>query len=318
MKKLAKVLIILLVILAIGGLGLTMYIGDQIVKSTENLVSREDTLINEGKFLKNTGLALSIGEKLLTIESYKLPAKEEGKEIPVDYISIDGKEDKNSVILVHPLGGTRKTNYVYAPIFLERGYNIYTYDQRNSGENSQAANTGGIKESEDLLTVIKDVRSRIGEDKKLVILSASYGGATTALALGKDESGVDLAILDSPMSDQKYMIEEELKKVAKENNIPAAYMLFAGDIMTRIEKGYGYSDFDSSKYISKTTVPVVVLKTSGDTVLPETMADDLYKAVSHDKKDLIVLENSKHAEKILEDPIAYREIIVDVMDKYLK
>ena len=56
--------------------------------------------------------------------------------IPADYITIDGDKNTDTIVMVHGLGGSRWTNYPIAAMFLENGYNVISYDQRSSGENT--------------------------------------------------------------------------------------------------------------------------------------------------------------------------------------
>ena len=86
--------------------------------------------------------------------------------IPADYIYALGEEgDKNNptVILVHGLGGNRYTNYPLAEMFLQKGYNVLTYDQRSSNENTAQYTTFGYWEKYDLIDYIDYVYSHAPE-----------------------------------------------------------------------------------------------------------------------------------------------------------
>lgn len=47
------------------------------------------------------------------------------------------------VSLVYGLGGNRYTNYPIEEMFLQKGYNVLTYDQRSSNENTAQYTTFG-------------------------------------------------------------------------------------------------------------------------------------------------------------------------------
>lgn len=52
-------------------------------------------------------------------------------------------EKIQTVILVHGLGGNRYTNYPLTQMFLQKGYNVLTYNQRSSNENTAQYTTFG-------------------------------------------------------------------------------------------------------------------------------------------------------------------------------
>ena len=69
--------------------------------------------------------------------------------------------------VVHGLGGNRWTNYPVAEMFLEKGYNIVTYDQRSSGENTAQYTRYGYWESSDLQDCITYLENSIGESRAI-------------------------------------------------------------------------------------------------------------------------------------------------------
>lgn len=82
-----------------------------------------------------------------------------------------------TVILVHGLGGNRYSNYPIAEFFLIKGYNIITYDQRSTNENTAKYTTFGYKEKYDLIDWVNYIDEQ-APGRKIGIWGASYGGAT--------------------------------------------------------------------------------------------------------------------------------------------
>ena len=57
-----------------------------------------------------------------------------------------------------------------ASVFRRVGYNCVIYDDRRHGENEKTVTTFGLKESKDLLAVIRDTRERFGKDIMMIII----------------------------------------------------------------------------------------------------------------------------------------------------
>ena len=265
----------------------------------------------------------------------------EGHEIPADYIcSKDlnksaqdeeaGKEqmpesimNHDTVIMVHGLGGTRKSVFPVAQVFLEHGYNVLIYDQRSSGENTAKYTTFGYKEKYDLIDCANYVKG-FAPDKKLGIWGTSFGGITTLMAVCDPSLGLtkntDFMILDCPVGSMEGEIVDTLKQDGFE--WISGYVSWAGNIMNQLEMGYSFKDADAcyvikhKKNVSDTDnkdVPLFVINSKIDQVTPYFMGVDIYDCYESEHKKILSFEDVKHAAGWADHEDEYRKNVEEFL-----
>ena len=166
--KALKFLIVILIILAVGIAGTGFYAGTQVFDVSVQMVTNKTTTLESGyDYLKAIQFDISSFQQSYQIERIEIDSTFDGHIIPADYIT---SRDPNSdtVILVHGMGGNRVSVYPQAEMFLRNGYNVLTYDQRSSGENTAQYTTYGYLESKDLIDCIRFIDAQIDESKQLV------------------------------------------------------------------------------------------------------------------------------------------------------
>ena len=157
MKKWTKILLIIVIVILLLFVGMSYFIGTQVFMGSTQLVTCEDTSKVKDSFWKRYNMDYDVFCSTYTIEKVEITSTFDEHMIPADYIYALGEEgDKNNptVILVHGLGGNRYTNYPLAEMFLQKGYNVLTYDQRSSNENTAQYTTFGYWEKYDLIDYI--------------------------------------------------------------------------------------------------------------------------------------------------------------------
>uniref|UniRef100_UPI0040568FCF alpha/beta hydrolase n=1 Tax=Acetatifactor sp. TaxID=1872090 RepID=UPI0040568FCF len=310
MKKRNKIILIVLIVLLLLFLGMSYFIGTQVFMGSTQLVTCEDTSKVKDTFWEKYNVDYDVFCNTYSVEKIEITSTFDGHIIPADYIYALGKEgnkDNSTVILVHGLGGNRYTNYPLAEMFLQKGYNVLTYDQRSSNENTAQYTTFGYWEKYDLIDYIDYVYAYASE-KVIGIWGTSFGGATAGLAMGeKDvERKVDFMILDCPVSDMKWMVEEEMRKM--DIGLPIPYMTFCGNIINKIELGFGYEDANVCDAIIDIQIPVLVINSEADTLTPQFMGQDIYDAIHNDAIKMIwTVDDSEHTEMWLDYNQEYRE-----------
>ena len=320
MKKIIKIIAIILGVLVFLFLvfisGISTYTGKSMFEGCFEMISNKTTKENSVKFLEKNNLniqkdAQAYGAK---IEKLNIVSSKHKHTIPADYITIKGTKDNDTMILVHGLGVDRRSIYPIAKIFLEKGYNVLTYDQRNSGDNLAKYTTFGYLESEDLEDCVNFVRSQISFDKKVGILGQSIGGATVGFYSGKKHAkdNVDFVILDSAISNIKYMVETSTSQL--NIDMPLPYLMFCGNWATKIKLGFFYSDMDVCKSVVSSGVPTLIIHSKTDKITPYFMASDIYNAIPHSKKRIYTIEKGEHANGFYEDKAKYTKEIMDFIN----
>ena len=98
--------------------------------------------------------------------------------------------------------------------------------------------------------------------------------------------------------------------------MPLNYMIKTGDLYSKVKLDISFSDMDGREYMKNIDIPVLITHSKIDKVTPPYMAEDLYAAKADDKKELITVENYKHASFAYKDREGYKKIVHDFIEKY--
>ena len=130
MKKHAKKIgLVIVIILFIGIVGFGSFMGKTVF---DNSIVNVDA---EPPSFEKVGFDSEQFESSYDIKEISIESSLDGHDIPADYITVNGNKKAPTIIMIHGLGDDRKTYYPVANMLLKNGYNILSYDQRNSGEN---------------------------------------------------------------------------------------------------------------------------------------------------------------------------------------
>lgn len=312
MKKKTKVILLsAAAVLIILFAGISGFIGLQVFQASTQLVTNEETKGVSAGLMKKSGIDYREFCAVYKKEEIEIASSVDGHKIPADYLyaaGSEGRKDFRTVILVHGLGGNRYSNYPLAEFFLEKGYNVISFDQRSSNENTAPYTTFGYLERYDLADWVGYVKKQAPE-QSLGIWGTSFGGATAGLALGYEEiqDMVDFAVLDCPVSSMKWMVEKEMEGMGI--GIPVSYMSWCGNIVNKWRLGFTYDDADVSEALQKVTTPVLIINSRKDTVTPYFMGKDIYDAMPGGRKELWTVEDSGHAEVWFDHNAEYRAVL---------
>ena len=169
------------------------------------LVTCEDTAYVEDGFWNKYNMEYESFCNTYTIEEIDITSTFDSHIIPADYNMHQVLKETKTIkrlFLSMALAANRYTNYPIAEMFLEKGYNIITYDQRSSNENTAQYTTFGYWEKYDLIDYINYV-SEQALKQEIGIWGTSFGGATAGLAMENKEieNKIDFLILDCPISE---------------------------------------------------------------------------------------------------------------------
>ena len=314
-KTIRTVVIGILIVLFIGT---SSFIGLQVFAGSTQLITNDDTIGVSDVFWDQYGINYESFCNKYKVEEIEINSSYEGHTIPADYIyGIESNNSKNhqTVILVHGLGGNRYSNYPLAEFFLEKGYNVITYDQRSTNENTAKYTTFGYKEKYDLIDCLNYIEEQ-APGQKIGVWGASYGGATAGLALGYGniDERVDFLILDCPVSNMEWMIEQEM--MSMEIGIPISYMTWCGNIINKLKLGFTYQEADVVNAMKDVKTPVLIINSKLDTITPYFMGKDLYDALPGNNKEIWTLDDSQHCEIWLDHNQEYYNKMESFLSKY--
>jgi len=286
----SAVIMAILLLLTVGG---SYYIGLQVFEGSTQLVSPEDTKEVKDSFWTTMNMDPEEFKASYAIENISETSTFDGHIIPGDYINSGDEHDK-LVIMIHGLGGNRYTNYPVAKYFVEMGYDVITFDQRSSNENTAERTTYGYWEKYDVIDLI-DYAEKKYPGINIGIWGTSFGGATAIQAVASldDQSKIDFMILDCPLGNVEYMISAEMDKM--NTGIPTDYMLWLGNMINKQKLGFSYEDANSINIAKKVNVPSLIINSKADEMTPFFMGEEIYNNINCDNKEIWTVDDSEHA-----------------------
>ena len=316
-KKIIIISAIILAFLLVAFGSMSWFIGTEVFKSSTQLVTNQETSGVKESFWKTFGIDYEKFKSTYKIEGISVPSSEGDHDIPGDYIYAKGADtkDRDTVILIHGLGGNRYSNYPVAAYFLEKGYNVITYDQRSSGENKAKYTTFGYLESDDAKDLVY-YASNLTTDKAIGLWGTSFGGATAGHAISDKDiaAKVKFAVLDCPVSSMKDMVAAKIDKM--DIPLPTEYMTWCGSVVNKFKLGFSYGDADVPSAVADTDVPVLVINSKADQLTPYYMGRDIYKAIDSKDKKILSVKDSDHAQVWLNHRELYRKTMDEFISQY--
>lgn len=309
-QKILVGILLLLVIVAISGF---VWIGNQFYDGATIINQKEETIQNSEKYLVEAGFDKTAFIEKYSGETFTLASSYHDHAITGTWLQVGDTKKQPTIIMVHGMGGDNTTVFPIATVFLERGYNVVAYDQRNAGNNTADRNGLMHLESDDLADIVAMVQKENGE-KPIVLWGTSYGGGTVAIGLGKHnlQNSVSGVILDCPLTSMQYMIELFIADLEMDEE-SEAFMMKIGSLMTKLRMGIGYDELEASDYVKEVTLPVLIFSSQSDTVTPPFMAEELYKAFPEGNKAIVTVENSKHIEIFNDHPDLYSQSVEQLL-----
>ncbi|WP_026510206.1 MULTISPECIES: alpha/beta hydrolase [unclassified Butyrivibrio] len=317
MKKgiLKKVLIIAVsavAVLVVGGsVAMGGYVTDQILYQNRN----NDTVANSVLQLEMWNYDLEGFQSRYTGQDISVTA-EDGNEIPGTYY--DNGSDK-CVILVHGAGGDRVFNAPWAEAYLERGFDVITYDQRGHGKNPDKKVTFGIHEQRDVKALVTYARTELGKSK-VIVHGQSMGGQTTALYASNVTPGevdaADAVICDSPVPGMESFLRLMFGDGPKGAYSPMSnYLIATSKIYMKLFKGIDYADGDTVKAVKNDKLPTMILISDRDEVCLPDMVEEVYENVGTEDKEMAIIDSS-HIRGIVDDKEEYMAFVDSFLKEY--
>ena len=317
-KRIKLILIVIVVLLIVLFLGMSVFTGSQVFTASTQLVTNEKTSGVHEILREQYGLDYESFCNIYQVEPFAIASTHDDHMVPADYIyapEAQNSKDHPTVIMAHGLGGNRYSNYPIAEFFLQQGFNVVTYDQRSSNENTAQYTTFGYWEKFDLIDLAHYVAEH-APGQRLGVWGASFGGATAGLALGYEDMDdrIDLVILECPVSSMKWMLEQTMAEM--EIGIPLSYLTWCGNIINKLKLGFAYQDADVAQAMSAVTTPVLIINSKVDTLTPYFMGKDIYDAIPGSAKEIWTVEDSAHCDMWLDHNQEYRDRVASFLNKY--
>ncbi|HHW01028.1 MAG TPA: alpha/beta hydrolase [Clostridiaceae bacterium] len=225
-------------------------------------------------------------------------------------------ESDKTVILAHDYGKNRlqfeedTMNIVKG--FLNKGYNVLTFDFRNSGKSGGSLTSMGVLEKDDLTAVI-NYTTRVHNSKHIVLMGFCTGANASILA-GAKAKNVDAVILDSPYTD----FDDYVNYRAKKWNLPLKLFRYT---IPKAVKVLGNINTDDINPIGEITDlsprPVLFIHGKDDSSVPVSNSRELYalySKTSSNNTELWEVEGAGHLESYNKNPETYISRVLKFLD----
>lgn len=313
-KIVKKVVIILLIIIAFIAVVSIMWIGKMVNDGILYQNRENDTKNNSIKQLAIWGFDREAFHEKYEGTDFAIQSAD-GNTVP-GTIYLSG-ENNPWAIIVHGAGGDREAGLGVAEIYLEKNYNVLTYDQRGHGDNTDERVTFGVFEAHDIEALVEYIKNDYRAET-IVLHGQSMGGATAALYAASEhgEVNLDACILDSPVPGFElfmtlmFMEDDCSEEMAKS-------ILWCGEVYSGLFSHLNYKDGDTIEKAKNIQIPTMVMVSEQDTIcLPEYVMQ-VYENVSSDEKKVVEFD-CEHIKGVFEYKDQYQQETFDFLDEVLK
>lgn len=242
---------------------------------------------------------------------------------PVEDVEITSKEGlklvgqffdfgfDDTVIIVHGYTVNQIGARKYMKMFIEKGYNILTFDHRNHGKSEGVMTSFGYHEKHDLYKWVDFVKSR---KTGLVGTHGESMGAATVIQHAAIDDRVDFVVADCPFKDVR---TEFAARVWEDHKIPPYLILRIASLINRLSGNGWYSSISPIKVINDFEAPIFLIHGLADTYILPKHSKELYEKRVENKK-LYLVPEAKHALSYLVNKEEYTKQVQTFIKEYVK
>ncbi len=296
-KTMILIIFVLIIVAFIGVLGISAYVGWSLIhperaelpKFSSNIVIEYEDV--QFKDINNT----------ITLKGWNFKAKNSDKTIIMahGYRNNRLQFDEKTLDLISGLQS--------------KGFNVFTFDFRNSGISEGDKTTIGIKEKDDLLGAIKYVKSIGG--KHIVLMGFSMG-ASTAIHAAAENADVEAVIADSPFADLDAYLKDNLSVWSSLPKVPFNdTILFILKFIANLDPKTMVPKKDIQSVAPR---PVMLIHGKDDDAIPIKNSEEIYEAYTQINKENITfwkVDGAKHVGSYEKNTEEYIKNIYDFLEK---
>lgn len=215
---------------------------------------------------------------------------------------IKGSSDK-FVIISHGYKYTRWGSVKYTHVYHKLGYNVYLYDLRHHGENSNCYCSMGDYESQDIVAIAKAIRMRFGKNALIGLHGESLGAASSLLAAGLNEE-FSFVVADCGFSNLGKILEYQ---GAKKWYLPK-FFVHTASLLNQLLHGRSFYDIQPIRSIENIRIPILFIHGDEDDFIPKSMSKDMFE-VYKGPKQIELFPGARHAHSYKSNPPKYEKTI---------
>ena len=224
------------------------------------------------------------------------------------------QENENSkyAIIVHGYRSQAKSVSYLARRYFENGYNVLVpYLRAHKGSDYDFCTMGWL-ERFDIIDWANYIDS-IATDARVVLHGVSMGAATVMMCAGESLPPYIKCIIED--CGYTSVFDAYSYKIPKMMHVPAfpSVNVFRRAIMKRV--GFDIKEASALKQVAKSRTPILFLHGSADSVVPVSMAYELYDAAGCEK-DILIFKGADHIMSPLLYPDKYWSKVFEFIGKY--
>lgn len=239
----------------------------------------------------------------------------------VDHIHLSGwfipslSPSDRTIIMAHGHAANRTQMLPMVPAFITHGYNIFTFDFRDSGESGGTIDTVGDLEQQDLAGALDYIRGLPQErGRHIGFLGFSMGAAVSILVAAKEPS-VEAVVADSSLADLQQYLDTSLSKYSHLPYFPFTPVM---EWLSVPLTGFDPSKVQPIKSITRIAPrPILLIHGEADTQISIDNSKQLFAVAHNPNVQLWTVPNADHVQSYQTEPVAYLEHALTFFDRGL-
>src|SRR5260221_329185 len=193
-----------------------------------------------------------------------------------------------------------------------KGFNVIVYSYRGMPGSDRAPVTFGIKEVLELQAVIAFARKRI-PNARIGLLGYSMGAVVSLLGAA-GEPGVEALVLDSPFSDLRSLLVENVRRRVR---VPGGPVVWLAGLMLRVRSGSRLSDCSPISVLSSLEPrPLFFIHGGADEITSVNHSRRLYDAY-RGPREIWIVQGAPHTGAYFADRPLYVERVAGFFARHL-
>ena len=208
--------------------------------------------------------------------------------------------------------GQRTNSLGISAALWRKGFNVILYSYRGMPGSDRAPITFGIKEVLELQAVIAFARKRIPH-ARIGLIGFSMGAVVSLLGAA-GEPGVEALVLDSPFSDLRSLLAENVRRATK---LPGAPFVWLAGLMLRARSGSRLSDCSPEAVLSSLEPrPLFFIHGGADDITSVNHSRRLYDAY-RGPREIWIVQGAPHTGAYFADRPLYVERVAGFFARHL-
>jgi fermentation-respiration switch protein FrsA (DUF1100 family) len=199
------------------------------------------------------------------------------------------------------------------PAFVRDGYNIFTFDFRDSGESDGTIDTVGYLEQRDLEGAFNYVKGLPQDQGRHIGFLGFSMGAAVSILVAANEPGVEAIVADSSFADLQQYLEANLSKYSHLPSFPFTPVM---EWLSVPLTGFDPSKVQPIKSIARIAPrPLLLIHGEADMQISVDNSKQLFAAAHNPNVQLWIVSNADHVQSYKTEPVAYLERVLTFFGK---